>query len=44
MLSKLKAFRRINLAIAENVPGSFDKLGFSKNIASITAVSTLFGD
>ena len=34
-LVKLKAFWRINLAIANNVPGSFDKLDFSKNIASI---------
>ena len=33
----------MSLAIAGNVPNSFDKLDSSKNIASITAVSTLFG-
>ena len=40
---KLKAFRRMSLAIEDNMPGSFDKLDFSKNIACITVVSTLFG-
>ena len=31
-LVKLKAFWRINLAIAGNLPGSFDKLDFSKTL------------
>ena len=31
-LVKLKAFWRINLAIADNLPGSFDKLDFSKTL------------
>ena len=43
-LVKLKAFWRINLAMADNVPGSFNKLDFRENIASTTAVSTLFDD
>lgn len=30
--------------IADNIPSSFDKLDFYKNIASITTISTLFGD
>ena len=43
-LVKLKFFSRTNLMIADNIPSSFDKLDFYKNIASITTISTLFGD
>ena len=33
----------MSLANEDNTPSSFDKLDFSKNIASAAAVPTLFG-